>query len=62
LGNNLFSLFAKYYPGYQIMKDSMGGGGREIRKAYKFMAGKPQGKTALELGADERAILKWILK
>lgn len=44
------------------MKDSMGGGGREIRKAYKFMAGKPQGKTALELGADERAILKWILK
>jgi hypothetical protein len=36
---------------------------REMRKAYKVMVGKPEGKNHSEdLSVDRRIILEWILR
>jgi hypothetical protein len=42
------------------MEDEMGRACREMRNAYKILAGKPNGKSLEDLCVDGRIILKWI--
>jgi hypothetical protein len=47
----------KHYPGDKIIKNT------KIRRAYRVLVGKPEGRRHLENpGVDGKIILKWIFE